>query len=505
MSLLSLSLLFLAAHLAIALWFVLDRSPGTAAALVGFPLDDAWIHMVYARSLAALHGFAYNPGQLETGSTSPLWSIMLVPASWISRAFHVGVVIPAKITTLLTAVGASLAAARLLRGLGFGIALEIAAGLAIAADPALAFAQVSGMEVMLSSALALWALGELANERYGAAGIAAGLAPLARPEMAILTVLVLATALWRIHRAQTSWKTRFWVLLPTVVGVGGWMTYCLAVTGHLLPSTFYVKFSASEDNFGHNILLIVNEILPASPWFMYGTGVVLWVVGAVAAWRRGTVGRMVVAFPVLFFLGVSASQLLKSAWPFYFLRYVLPAQAFVVVAVAVGAVTLLDWAWNRRRLAFAPAYIIVAAALVMGSLAKLPSALLERAHLFAWNCQNIEELNVAMAVWLRDNVPAGESIIVNDAGASRYFGEHRILDIVGLNHHRWLHRDPKAGAELAQARYAAFFPSLIPQIANDPGWQEIHRTTTQKLTICQCDQTEIVAFRRVSLPGRISP
>jgi hypothetical protein len=210
---------------------------------------------------------------------------------------------------------------------------------------------------------------------------------------------------------------------------------------------------------------------------------------------------MVVGFPLLFFLGVSASQLLKSAWPFYFLRYVLPAQVFVVAIVAVGAVRLLDWAWKRRRLAFAPAYLIGVGIVIVGSLARLPSALIERAHLFAWNCQNIEELNVAMAVWLRDNVPAGESIVVNDAGASRYFGGHPILDIVGLNHHRWLHREPRAGAELAQARYGAFFPSLIPQISNNPGWQQIHRTSTENLTICHCDQSEIVAFRRV-LPPR---
>jgi hypothetical protein len=496
MSLLSLSLVFLAAHLATALWFVLDRSPGTAAALLGFPLDDAWIHMVYARSLAALQGFAYNPGQLETGSTSPLWGIVLIPASWIARALHFGVVVPAKITTLLAAVGASLAAARLLRGLGFGMAVQIAAGLVIAADPALAFAQVSGMEIMLSSALALWAFSELAHERYRLAGIAAALAPLARPEMAILTMLVLATALWRQHVAKVSWKTRLWVLLPTVVAVGGWMTYCLAVTGYPLPSTFYAKFAASEDHVFHNLILISTEVLPASPWFAWGTGTVLWFLGAAAVWRRGPVGKMVVVFPLLFFLGVSASQPLKSAWPFYFLRYVLPAQVFVVTTVAAGAVILVDWAWKRRRLAFAPAYAIGVGALVVGSLARLPSALVERAHLFAWNCQNIEELNVAMAIWLRDNVPPGESIVVNDAGAARYFGEHPILDIVGLNHHRWLHREPRAGIELAQARYAALFPSLIPQIANDPGWQPIHRTSTQNLTICRCDQSEIVAFRR---------
>lgn len=180
-----------------------------------------------------------------------------------------------------------------------------------------------------------------------------------------------------------------------------------------------MKFAVSEDYFVHNLVLIFNEILPASPWFTYGTGVVLRVVGGVVGWRRGLVGRMVVPFPLLFFLGVSASQLPKSAWPFYFLRYVLPAQVFVVPTLAVGAVTLLDWAWMRRRLAFAPAYAIGPGAVIVGSLARLPSALLDRAHLFAWSCKNIEELNVAMAVGLRDNVPAGESIVVNDAGASR--------------------------------------------------------------------------------------
>jgi hypothetical protein len=209
---------------------------------------------------------------------------------------------------------------------------------------------------------------------------------------------------------------------------------------------------------------------------------------------------MVVAFPFLFFGGVSASQLLKSAWTFYFLRYVLPAQVFVVATVAVGAAILVDWAWKRRRLAFSPAYTIGVGAVIVGSLARLPSALLERAHLFAWNCQNIEELNVAMAEWLRDNVPAGEAIVVSDAGAARYFGEHPILDTVGLNHHRWLQREPGAGAELARARYGAFFPSLIPGISGDPGWQPIHRTSTQNLTICHCDQSEIVAFRRILPP-----
>ncbi|MCF7818105.1 MAG: hypothetical protein K9M54_09515 [Kiritimatiellales bacterium] len=37
--------------------------------LLDFPLDDAWIHRVYSRAFAFGHGFAYNPGQQEAGST----------------------------------------------------------------------------------------------------------------------------------------------------------------------------------------------------------------------------------------------------------------------------------------------------------------------------------------------------------------------------------------------------------------------------------------------------
>ena len=292
MSLVKLALVFLAAHLATAFYFVFDRAPGTAAALAGLPLDDAWIHLVYARSLAALHGFAFNPGQLETGSTSPLWAMLLVPASWASRLFGIGVVIPAKLTGVLVATGASLAAARLLRCLKFGLAAEVAAGLAIAADPALGFAQVSGMEVMLAGALALWALGDLAAERHLAASFSAALAPLARPELALLTVLVLAVAEWRIYRERASMRARLLVMAPTLMLVGGWMLYCLLVSGYPLPSTFYAKFTSRQEFFARNLETIFTQVLPSWPWFSRGTGMALWGGGNCRALSSGSGGGL---------------------------------------------------------------------------------------------------------------------------------------------------------------------------------------------------------------------
>src|SRR5687768_397605 len=44
---------------------------------LGLPLDDSFIHLQFARNLAAGDGLAYNPGERVTGSTAPLWTALL--------------------------------------------------------------------------------------------------------------------------------------------------------------------------------------------------------------------------------------------------------------------------------------------------------------------------------------------------------------------------------------------------------------------------------------------
>ncbi|MBN2576972.1 MAG: hypothetical protein JXP73_20590 [Deltaproteobacteria bacterium] len=494
MSLAKLALVFLAAHAATAVFYLLDRAPGTAAALLGLPLDDAWIHLVYARSLAALQGFAYNPGQLETGSTSPLWAALLVPATWVARAFGISVVLPVKVTGILAGVGASVAAARVARHLGLGLAIELAAGLAIAVDPALAFAQVSGMEVMLASGIALWALADFLADRLQTSALSAGLAPLARPELVLLTLPLLALVEWRLHRRRSPWSLRLAALAPVCLSVGGWVLYCWLVSGHPLPSTFYAKFSSRADYFSHNVAALLGQVLPAWPWFAYGAGFVLWAVGAVVLFRRG--GWLVASFPVAYLLAVAGSQYFSQPLPFYWQRYWLPALPAVLLGVAVGSVQVLVWAWQRRRQAWGPVYGIAAAVLVMGSLARLPSALRRSADLYAWNCQNIEELNVEMAKWLREHTASGEVIAVSDAGAARYFADRPIFDILGLNNHRYLHRERRSAPDLGAIRLVSAFPAFVPSLRDSPAWRPVHRVATEHLTICDCPQSEIVAYRR---------
>ena len=44
---------------------------------IGFPLDDSWIHLTFARNLAQHGEWSFRPGIPSAGSTSPLWSALL--------------------------------------------------------------------------------------------------------------------------------------------------------------------------------------------------------------------------------------------------------------------------------------------------------------------------------------------------------------------------------------------------------------------------------------------
>src|SRR6266508_6031724 len=44
---------------------------------IGFPLDDSWIHLTYARNLAEHGEWAFQLGERSAGSTAPLWTGLL--------------------------------------------------------------------------------------------------------------------------------------------------------------------------------------------------------------------------------------------------------------------------------------------------------------------------------------------------------------------------------------------------------------------------------------------
>ena len=133
----------------LAVWFA-NRPAGTP---LGFPLDDAWIHMVYGRSLATEGLLAYNPGEPTTGATSLLWAALLggvhllFGASTLDTRIVAVLILGGALHVATAALSADFA--RRLAGRHAGLA----AGTLVAANPALAAAALTGMDVSLTTAL----------------------------------------------------------------------------------------------------------------------------------------------------------------------------------------------------------------------------------------------------------------------------------------------------------------------------------------------------------------
>jgi hypothetical protein len=110
------------------------------------------------------------------------------------------------------------------------------------------------------------------------------------------------------------------------------------------------------------------------------------------------------------------------------LRYLWPFFVPWLLGLVVLACTLTrPWQRSHPRLADWSARIVV---LVMGAglACKLPSAIEDLAE----SAAAIDQQQVSLALWARDNLPSDAVLGVNDTGAIAYFSQRRSFDLVGL-------------------------------------------------------------------------
>jgi hypothetical protein len=482
-----------------ALGVFLAWSPANRAE---FPLDDAWIHRVYARSFAWGHGFAYNDRVQEAGCTSPLWAVVSAPAHWLEPAFGVAGVVWA-VKLLGAALGALSVAAvyRLARQLcGAAWPAALAASL-FACEPALVFSALSGMEVALLVCLWLWLLAAVHAERWRLVAVLLGLLPVARPEAILLAGLCIAVLVVRRRRKilelVAPWSV-IWCAAPTAL----WLAFCELATGHLLPNTYYLK---ATGDVGIDTLSTALGLLAQHGW---ARTVALPVLGAAAllAWciRHRTHAPVVVLLALGSLGFVVAVVATRSFLPlgFYWTRWTDPGVLGVAAACALGI------ALGLHELAVAPgrlerrvqrAALAAIALVVVAGMPRLVGSAAERAERLGSDGRVIARMNVEPGRWIAAHAPPGAVVGANDAGAIRYFGGRTTIDLIGLNAADVaFQRVPPATIE-QRIDWLAIYPVLLklhPSFARFAKlrWFSIPR---EEYTICDCPgPTEMFIARR---------
>jgi hypothetical protein len=392
-----------------------------------FCLDDAYIHLAYAKSLRLGEGFSYNPFDWELGSTSPLWAWLLVPlvdkahTLWLVKALGIGL-------HGLTAWLSCGLMARLVRSPRPDHALVLGClctGLLTALHPLLLQAASSGMEVPLATCLLAGTSLLVLDSKLVRAAALAVLAVWTRPE-SLLFVGVLSTCL-ALGRRQPKLGLVGGAALAAMVA---WCAVCFGLHGQLLPNTFYAK--ASDTQLLAGFAYLFERVLTEEAWLL-GVGGLVLLVPELARGPAKLVTRSLFAAWALTLLAVAASRRLDPRVLFYMQRY------FAIVAFAPAALVGAAVA-HRGRSALTWCVPVALALVFMVPRARALTRLQEH---------NIRSLHTEVAHWVGAHAPAGSRVLVEGAGALRYYTPRNlhIVDLLGLN-----------AQPIIQAKRAGFTP-----------------------------------------------
>ncbi len=218
-----------------------------------FPMDDAWIHAVYARNLAEHHRLTFNltPPDPGLGTTSILWPLLLAGlhplVGVVAAARLLGVGSYLAIAVLATLVAGWMTAADDRRGARLAGVLVILSG-------NLVWFSLSGMETSLWVALGLGALVAYQRRRWVGLGLLLGLLMLTRIEGVVLLFAIGLVELRAERRLP-----RGLVLSGLLAGLllAPWLDYVHARTGHYLPTSYSGKKHAQV----RGAVQTVNEVL----------------------------------------------------------------------------------------------------------------------------------------------------------------------------------------------------------------------------------------------------
>lgn len=416
---------------------------------LGVPLDDTWIHYRFASNLIQGNGFVYNINEPVSGSTSPFWVILLAGIYLFSGEFLISSKILSGLFFLFTAVGIYFFA------LKFGNQRKIAflAALLTMIAGRFAWSALSGMEVTFFTFLSIMAVmkhyhDKEINKHSISAPVLFGLASLARPEgYALFAFAILDNFMDIMLSANRNIKATF-TKIPFVqisiylLIVSPYLIFSLYTTGRFLPQTFY----AQNELFG---LVSRLDYLKLYLVFLWDDNPLLFFfipLGMGIVFQRAIEARSKKSFCksqliLLWTIGYPLFAMLITPNVRHYHRYMMPLIPFYILVSLFGFNLFSDFLkhyFNRFKIKVSKWNLnVLSKQIPIGYLVLIIVVQIYLINLwskkFAWDVNNINNQQVAMGKWVKENIPEDRVLALSDIGAITYVsGRRKIIDMVGL-------------------------------------------------------------------------
>jgi hypothetical protein len=380
----------------------------------GYAIDDTWIHLQFARNIASGLGPRFLADQPPVyACSSPFWAALLS----IPYVAGVGGIESAR---LLSSVFAGLAVwlSWVLFGrIGFSSRSRAAGAVLLAVSPWMIRWGSSGMESSAAAAIVLSILLALSKPGRGGLlpGALCGLAFLVRPEL-VVAGPACAAAIW-LQPAGGRTRRALLAVGSWSAVVVAWEAAALLVFGRLAPTAAVAKVSDS----GYAAYLLPALVETAKVFAVSDAGMLAVLVAATLLGRRGARRWGGAAEYFSLFLLAGVPMLLLAGRAPMVSRYLLPLSPCLVV-LGLSALGRLS---SARPGALFESIIPASVVLSLGS-----GILLVFPHMRTASA-NLDEY-MEIAAFMRDSLPDGSVIAVQEIGIFGYYGGKDLLDLGGL-------------------------------------------------------------------------
>lgn len=425
-----------------------------------FPMDDAYITLHNAMSLRAGADVNYPGVPPLVGATSaphvaltaglmnflpPAWALYF--AAWLGAALYC-----AGLCRLMT----------VLRLPPLPASLLAVVGLTLGGVPHQLF---NGLETGWAMAGVTWGLATAADpdpRRSRRAALVAGQLPFLRPELAVVSVLLLALLLRRRLREGGGLGAAAGDVGAALLSAAPWLAWITVSTGMPFPETAFAKRAFFAEGQAHSF---EKWAWAATALAQFFASMGLATLGLVFLPGSG-LGRIGLAFTGVLVLAY-ASQF-PGALGHYENRYLYVTVPFLLYGLMLAVAP-------RIRTIRVMGVLLIAAAAIQ-ALATLPAAV----ELHRQNCTFTTTELAGVAAWCQSHLPADSRLLVHDAGYIAYATRLKLVDLVGLKTPSSVarHREltwPTGG----RARGAAIARIALEQQGNFlcvlEGWERIYR------------------------------
>ncbi len=396
----------------------------------GFTIDDSWIHFVYAQRIFQGIPWQYSPGYPSTGSTSPLWSVILSLPFFLSQETNT-IILMVYLISIIFYIACTFLVGKLIQYVTEASIWGYVGVLGFILIPRNTWLMLSGMETPLFVFMLLLGCFVLNSENHKTdfvIGVIIGLAFLSRPEGGI--ILGFATGVrflyLLISRNIDIERLVAHAIIPmvTLIVASPWIIHCLHVTGLPLPDTFYVKahvpqaYEIEAWNFWWNLLSI------SMPFLLFGTfsGIILFFKKQPYPWI------LAVMLTLLYRLSSPYAALINN------LRYLVPVFLLIFVSAIAAVGIIIQQVQRKLKKPDINLNLEVIAIIITVFMLIIPliSGYSSQSIYYAKAVRTVNEQHVVIGKWLNENTSQDAVFASHDAGALVYYANRTFIDIVGL-------------------------------------------------------------------------